>query len=220
MSEAEQRDLWAQARRRMVEEQLRRRGIHDERVLAAMARVPRHEFVAPPYADEAYGDHPLPIGERQTISQPYVVAAMTEAARIAPGDRVLEVGTGSGYQTAVLAELAAEVYTVERHASLATQAQTALQRLGYTSVHSIIADGSRGYLDAAPYDAILVTAAAPAVPPALFEQLKEGGRLVIPVGTAEGQVLQIVRKINGQPTTQVLDGVRFVPLIGAQGFGE
>lgn len=220
MSDPGERDPWLQARRRMVEEQIRRRGVHDERVLAAMERVPRHEFVAQQYVEEAYGDHPLPIGERQTISQPYVVAAMTEAARVARSDRVLEIGTGSGYQTAVLAELAAEVYSVERHASLATQALANLKRLGYTNVHSIIADGSRGYADAAPYDAILVTAAAPSVPPALFEQLKEEGRLVIPVGTAEGQALQVVRKIGGRPVTQLLDGVRFVPLIGAQGFVE
>jgi protein-L-isoaspartate(D-aspartate) O-methyltransferase len=220
MTSPGEHDPWLGLRQRMVEEQIRRRGVHDERVLAAMARVPRHEFVAPQYADEAYGDHPLPIGERQTISQPYVVAAMTEAARVAPGERVLEVGTGSGYQTAVLAELAADVYSVERHASLATHAQAVLQRLGYSNVHSIIADGSRGYPDAAPYNAIVVTAAAPGVPPALFEQLKEDGRLVIPVGTAEGQALQVIRKISGRPVTQVLDGVRFVPLIGAQGFGE
>ena len=213
-------ERFAAPRRRMVEEQLRRRGIRDERVLAVLERVPRHEFVAAEFADEAYGDHPLPIGERQTISQPYVVAAMTEAAAVSSTSRVLEIGTGSGYQTAVLAELAADVYTVERHASLATRAEALLRRLNYSNVHVVIADGSRGYPDAAPYDAIVVTAAAPSVPPALFEQLSEGGRLVIPVGTPEGQMLQVVRKLQGQAVTQLLDGVRFVPLIGSHGFGE
>ena len=213
-------ERFAPPRRRMVEEQLRRRGIRDERVLAVFERVPRHEFVAAEFGDEAYGDHPLPIGERQTISQPYVVAAMTEAAAVSSTSRVLEIGTGSGYQTAVLAELAADVYTVERHASLATRAEALLRRLNYSNVHVVIADGSRGYPDAAPYDAIVVTAAAPSVPPALFEQLSEGGRLVIPVGRPEGQMLQVVRKLQGQPVTQLLDGVRFVPLIGSHGFGE
>ena len=213
-------DRFAAPRRRMVEEQLRRRGLRDERVLATMERVPRHEFVAPEFADEAYGDHPLPIGERQTISQPYVVAAMTEAAAVNSAHRVLEIGTGSGYQTVVLAELVAEVYTVERHASLATRAEALLRRLNYSNVHVVIADGSRGYPDAAPYDAIVVTAAAPRVPPVLFEQLNDGGRLVIPVGTPEGQMLQVVRKLHGQAVTQLLDGVRFVPLIGSYGFGE
>ena len=204
---------------------LRRAGIGDTRVLGAIEKTPREKFVPAAFEDRAYENVALPIGQGQSVSQPYVVALMTEKLEVGQRHNVLEIGTGSGYQTAVLAELAKEVFTVERHATLATRAEAVLRRLSYSNVHVVIADGSRGYPEAAPYDAIVVTAAAPRVPPALFEQLAEGGRLIIPVGThliaisrTEGQTLQAVRKLQGQPVTQVLDGVRFVPLIGSCGF--
>ena len=204
----------------MVEQQLRARGICDARVLEAMARVPRHEFVPAPLRDEAYGDHPLPIGEGQTISQPYVVAAMLAALELAPEDKVLEVGTGSGYQAAVLAELARAVYSIERHAILAQNAEAVLQRLGYNNVVVVHADGSQGLPQAAPFDAIVVSAAAPQVPPPLFEQLAEGGRMVVPIGGSFAQELQLVRKLAGKSQLSRLDGVRFVPLVGRDGFPQ
>ena len=204
----------------MVAEQLRARGIRDERVLDAMARVPRHEFVRPENRDEAYDDHPLPIGEGQTISQPFVVAAMLEALALRPEDVVLEVGTGSGYETAVLAELVGKVYSVERFASLADRARDLLARLGYENVTVFHGDGSLGMPDAGPFDAIAVSAAAPQVPRPLIEQLRDGGRLVIPVGSSFAQQLQLVRKIGDSSTTLYMDGVRFVPLIGREGFHE
>src|SRR5271167_1773342 len=202
----------------MVAEQLRARGIRDERVLDAMARVPRHEFVPPEHRGEAYEDHPLAIGEGQTISQPFVVAAMLEALALRPEDVALEVGTGSGYETAVLAELVGMVYSVERIASLAERARAVLARLGYGNVTVVHGDGSQGLPDAAPFDAIVVSAAAPQVPASLMGQLRDGGRLVIPVGSGFAQELQLVRKIGGNSTTMYLDGVRFVPLIGREGF--
>ncbi|HYN14491.1 MAG TPA: protein-L-isoaspartate(D-aspartate) O-methyltransferase [Terriglobales bacterium] len=204
----------------MVEEQLRARGIRDERVLDAMARVPRHEFVPPEYHDEAYEDHPLAIGEGQTISQPFVVAAMLEALALRPEDVVLEVGTGSGYETAVLAELVRTVYSIERIASLTERARAVLERLGYSNVSVAHGDGSLGLPEAAPFDAIVVSAAAPHVPASLMDQLRDGGRLVIPVGSGFAQELQLVRKIGDASTTMYLDGVRFVPLIGREGFHE
>src|ERR1700736_2248641 len=161
-------------RLRMVEYQLRARGINDERVLDAMLRVPRHEFAPEPYRDQANEDHPLPIGEGQTISQPYIVARMLEALTLSRNGKVLEVGTGSGYVTALLAELAAQVFSVERHAVLADAARDLLGRMGYTNVRAIVGDGSQGFADCAPYDAIIVSAAAAAVPRALLEQLAEG----------------------------------------------
>ncbi len=203
----------------MVEQQLRRRGIHDERVLAAMYKVPRHEFIARQSWGEAYADHPIIIGEQQTTSQPYIIAAMVQAAQIRPESRVLEIGAGSGYQTAVLAELAREVLAVERFPSLAETARQILERLGYHNVKVIAADGSLGYPEAAPYDAIIVSAAAPRVPPALVEQLAPGGRLVIPIGDAQQQVLQLVsRDEDGNVNVEIMEGCRFVPLIGKQGF--
>jgi len=202
----------------MVEGQLRARGIRDQRVLEAMAGVPRHEFVPREHRDEAYEDHPLPIGEGQTISQPFVVAAMLEALALRPEDVALEVGTGSGYQTAVLAELVATVYSIERIASLAERARTRLARLGYNNATVVQGDGSLGLPEAAPFDAIVVAAAAPQVPASLIGQLRDGGRLVIPVGSGFVQELQLVRKIAGNSTTMYLDGVRFVPLIGREGF--
>ena len=204
----------------MVEVQLRARGIRDERVLDAMARVPRHEFVPPEYRDEAYEDHPLPIGEGQTISQPFVVAAMLEALALRHEDVVLEVGTGSGYETAVLAELVRAVHSIERIASLAERARTLIERLGYSNVTVIHGDGSLGLPEAAPFDAIVVSAAAPHVPASLMNQLRDGGRLVIPVGGSFAQELQLVRRIGDSSTVLYLDGVRFVPLIGREGFRE
>ncbi|HWY55854.1 MAG TPA: protein-L-isoaspartate(D-aspartate) O-methyltransferase [Terriglobales bacterium] len=205
-------------RRGMVESQLRARGIRDERVLAAMLRVPRHEFVSPEYRDQAYEDHPIPIGEGQTLSQPYIVAIMLEASALNASDTVLEIGTGSGYQTALLAELTKQVYSVERHASLARTGQATLARLGYTNVEIVLGDGTRGLPERAPFDAIVVSAAAPQIPPSLFEQLREGGRMVIPVGPAHAQALQLVRKHEGQPVVTAMEGCRFVPLIGSEGY--
>jgi protein-L-isoaspartate(D-aspartate) O-methyltransferase len=202
----------------MVESQLRARGIRDERVLAAMLRVPRHEFVSEEHRDQVYEDHPIPIGEGQTISQPYIVAIMLEALALDPSDTVLEIGTGSGYQTALLAELVRQVYSVERYASLARAAQATLARLGFNNVEVLVGDGSRGLPDRAPFDAIVVSAAAPQIPPPLFEQLREGGRMVIPVGPAHAQELQLVRKHEGQPVVTSMEGCRFVPLIGSEGY--
>jgi protein-L-isoaspartate(D-aspartate) O-methyltransferase len=200
-------------RRRMVETQLRGRGIADPRVLDAMSRVPRHEFIAETYRDQAYADHPLPIGEGQTISQPYIVASMLEALALKASDRALEIGTGSGYVTALLAGLTVEVVSVERHAALADGARDLLQRLGYANVKIILGDGSRGFPDLAPYDAILVSAAAVEVPRALVTQLAEGGRMIIPIGSGETQQLQLIQRQNGQTRTTLREFCRFVPLI-------
>jgi protein-L-isoaspartate(D-aspartate) O-methyltransferase len=202
----------------MVESQLRTRGIRDERVLTAMFHVPRHEFVSEEHRDQVYEDHPIPIGEGQTLSQPYIVAIMLQALALDPSDVVLEVGTGSGYQTALLSELTREVYSVERHASLAHAAEATLARLGYTNVKVLLGDGSHGLAERAPFDAIVVSAAAPQIPPPLFEQLREGGRMVVPVGPPHAQELQLVRKQAGQPVVANLEGCRFVPLIGSEGY--
>jgi len=210
-------DRYAAVRRQMVEEQLVKRGVRDPRVLAAMERVPRHEFVPSYDAAQAYEDHPVVIGENQTISQPFMVASMLEHAAIQPADVVLEVGTGSGYQTALLAELAAEVFSVERFASLAESAQRLLAHLNYANVIIATGDGSLRLPSAAPFDVIVVAAAAPEVPAPLIEQLREGGRLVVPVGGGESQELMLVRKVSGRAQTQKLYGCKFVPLIGAYG---
>jgi len=203
----------------MVEQQLRQRGISDERLLAAMAKVPRHEFVSPQNWPEAYADHPIPIPEQQTTSQPYMIAAMIQAAGIKAEDRVLEIGAGSGYQTALLAELASQVFAVERYASLTEASRATLQRLCYRNAKVVTGDGSLGLPEAAPYDAIIVSAAAPRIPPALVEQLAIDGRLVVPVGESEQQVVQLVQKnADGTTTVRTLEGCRFVPLIGQQGF--
>ncbi len=203
----------------MVESQLRQRGIRDERLLAAMSTVPRHEFVSQQNWNEAYADHPIPIAEKQTTSQPYMIAAMIQAAEIKPEDRVLEIGAGSGYQTALLAELASQVFAVERYASLAETAQKTLERLGYRNAKIVTGDGSLGLSEAAPFDAIIVSAAAPRVPQALLDQLAINGRLLIPIGDAEQQVLQLIqRNSDGTTSVRTLEGCRFVPLIGEQGF--
>jgi protein-L-isoaspartate(D-aspartate) O-methyltransferase len=200
-------------RQRMVDAQLRARGVKDERVLAAMARVQRHEFAPEPYRDQAYEDHPLPIGEGQTISQPYIVALMLEALALVAADRVLEVGTGSGYVTALLAALVAQVFSVERHAVLADSAATLLARMGYSNVRVMVGDGSQGCAAGAPYHAIIVSAAASEVPSALLAQLAEGGRMILPVGTADSQQLQLIRMENGQPRVALRELCRFVPLV-------
>lgn len=203
----------------MVETQLRRRGIHDQRVLDAMLRVPRHEFVPEPYRRQAYEDHPIPIGEEQTISQPFIVAASLQALALVGSESVLEVGTGSGYQTALLALLATTVYSIERHASLARDAETTLARLGFSNVKIAVGDGSQGWRDYAPYDAMLVSAAAPSLPQSLVAQLSsESGKMVIPVGLPHSQALQLVRKHEGQYTVETIEGCRFVPLVGAEGY--
>ena len=203
----------------MVEDQLRSRGIHDERLLAAMRRVPRHEFISQEKWEQAYADHPVTIPEQQTTSQPYIIAAMIQAAEIKPRDKVLEIGAGSGYQTALLAELALQVIAVERYATLAASAQGALRRLGYRNVVVVEGDGTLGWEPGAPYDAIIVSAAAPRIPPALLEQLASGGSLVIPIGDAEQQTLQLFRKQpDGMISRTMLEGCRFVPLIGRHGF--
>jgi len=207
-----------QKRARMVEEQLRARGIRDERVLAAMGKVPREEFIAPDDAGHSYGDFPLPIGEGQTISQPYIVASMVEALEVRPEDRVLEVGTGTGYQAAILGELAKEVWTIERNAALADKAREILPRLGYATVHVVTGDGSLGLAEHAPYDKILVAAAAPRVPETLVAQLADGGRLVVPVGSRTEQQVLVVRKTGDQITESRREACRFVPLVGEQGW--
>jgi protein-L-isoaspartate(D-aspartate) O-methyltransferase len=211
---------FARARRRMVDEQLIRRGLRDPRVLAAMGDVPRHAFVPADWQEQAYTDSPLPLGPGATISQPYIVALMLEKAELAAGDRVLEVGTGSGYQAALLAELGAETYSIELDPALAARAARALAAAGYPEVQLRVGDGRTGWPEAAPFAAILVTAAAESVPPALVDQLAEGGRLLIPVwpvgpvGPAgEGpQELLRLRKVDGRARREALIPVRFVPL--------
>ena len=209
------------ARTRMVEEQLVRRGIADTAVLAAMRAVPREAFVPPGFAGAAYADGPLPIGAGQTLSQPYIVALMAEAAAIRPGDRVLEVGAGSGYAAAVLAALGAEVWAIERRPDLAEAARARLARLGYGRVALRTGDGSAGWPEAAPFAAILVSAGAPAVPRALTAQLAPGGRLVAPVGSRRVQTLRVVTRQGEDGFSEASRGaVSFVPLVGAEGWPE
>jgi protein-L-isoaspartate(D-aspartate) O-methyltransferase len=210
-------DLTAR-RHEMVGRQLRKRGIRDERVLAAMLSVPRHEFVAPEFAADAYSDHPLPIGHGQTISQPFMVAAMAEALELSGSERVLEIGAGSGYQAAVLSLLAREVHTVEMQEDLAREGAERLRRLGYSNVRVHVGDGTLGWPEEAPFDAIVVTAAAPEIPPPLAAQLANGGRLIIPVGTPEEQRLLRVEKRDNEFSTRPLYHCRFVPLLGQYGW--
>jgi protein-L-isoaspartate(D-aspartate) O-methyltransferase len=217
-SEISARDLYAGERLSMVESQLRRRRIHDQRVLDAMLRVHRQEFVPEAYRTQAYEDHPIPIGEEQTISQPFIVAASLQALGLNGSESVLEVGTGSGYQTALLALLARSVYSIERHASLASGAETLLSRLGFNNVKIAVGDGSQGWREYAPYDAMLVSAAAPSLPQSLLAQLSGSGRMVIPVGLPHAQELQLVRKRGEQCTVETIEGCRFVPLVGAEGY--
>jgi protein-L-isoaspartate(D-aspartate) O-methyltransferase len=211
---------WAAAQRRaMVDQQLRRRGVRDPRVLEAMGKVPRHEFVPIAERERAYEDRPLAIGQGQTISQPYIVAMMVEALELRGPERVLEIGTGCGYQAAVLARLAARVYTMERDPMLAESARARLAEFGVSDTVEVIAgDGSAGYPTAAPYDGIIVAAAAPRVPAAFLDQLVEGGRLVIPVGSLDHQELRQIRRIAGQAVSRTLGHCRFVPLTGRHGW--
>jgi protein-L-isoaspartate(D-aspartate) O-methyltransferase len=197
----------------MVEQQLKPRGIKDDRVLAAMAKVPREEFVPADARAEAYEDGPLPIGYEQTISQPYIVAFMTEQLRPASTDRVLEIGSGSGYQAAILAELVADVYTIEIVEPLAKTAEATLQHLGYKNVHLKVGDGYQGWPKEAPFDAIIVTCAPDKVPQPLVDQLKDGGRMVIPVGERVAQQLYLLERKNGQLKESVTLPVRFVPMV-------
>jgi len=208
-----QHDRFREQREAMVSSQLAARGIWDRRVLEAMVRVPRHEFVPESLRRDAYEDRPLPIGEGQTISQPYIVAAMLERLALQSTDRVLEIGTGSGYVTALLALICAEVYSVERHMQLASFAETALNRLEYRNFRIRVGDGRLGWLEYAPFDAILVSAATREMPPALFGQMREGGRMMVPVGPSSDQELQLIRRINGRPEVRILEGCRFVPLV-------
>jgi len=203
------------ARLKMVERQIAARGIADARVLEAIRKIPRHLFLEEALSDRAYDDSALPIGEKQTISQPYIVALMTQALALQATEKVLEIGTGSGYQTAILAELAARVYSIERVKSLALKARERLDRLGYRNVAVRNSDGTYGWGEAAPFDAILVAAGSPSIPSMLVEQLREGGRLVIPVGDRNAQVLQLGVKQRGQLVLSCLTDCTFVPFIGA-----
>lgn len=212
MSSSRERDTFKKERKRMVDVQIRRRGLKDRRVLTAMEKVPRHLFVPENMAGWAYADEPLPIGAGQTISQPYIVGYMTDALKLSGGEKVLEIGTGSGYQTAVLAEMAAEVYTVELIESLAARARELLEGLGYTNIRFKTDDGSRGWPEAAPFDAVMVTAAANVIPASLEEQLAEGGRMIIPVGV-DFQELVLVKKGARGLERESLIPVRFVPLV-------
>jgi protein-L-isoaspartate(D-aspartate) O-methyltransferase len=214
MSASVEAGSFANLRQRMVDGDVRGRGIGDERVLQAMLRLARHEFVPEAYRAQAYEDHPLPIGEGQTISQPFMVAIMLQALSLQPTDTVLEVGAGSGYATALLAELAARVFAIERSPVLAAGATRVLSSLGYDNVNVVLGDGSQGFAAGAPYDGILVSAATAAVPQPLLAQLREdGGRMIIPVGPAESQQLQLIRMQAGRPVVTLCGACRFVPLV-------
>ena len=211
-------DQFAATRERMVAEQIRARGVADPRVLAAMRRVPRHRFIPEHLWSQAYADYPLPIGEDQTISQPYIVALMTEILELKETDRVLEVGTGSGYQAAILAELAAQVFSIDRKGGLADHARSILESLGHRNIRIRVGDGTLGWPEEAPFEGIIVTAGAPKVPRPLVEQLALGGRLVIPVGDAFTQTLTCVRQTGEGLKYEYHGGCRFVRLIGKYGW--
>lgn len=212
---------FAIARRLMVERQIKGKGVTDPLVLTAMHQVPRHLFVEEALQGQAYGDHPLPIGEKQTISQPFMVAYMTEALRLRGGEKVLEIGTGSGYQTAVLAQIAGQVFSVERFPQLARRARRILDRIGAGNVHVRVGDGTLGWKEEAPFDGIIVTAAAPTIPDSYRQQLAPGGRLVIPVGERGGQVLKrITRQEKETFLEENLLDCRFVPLVGERGWPD
>jgi protein-L-isoaspartate(D-aspartate) O-methyltransferase len=216
-------DRFKKQRQKMVDTQIRARGIEDQRVLTAMAKVPRHLFIDGGLIDQAYNDSPLPIGERQTISQPYMVALMTEALSLAGKEKVLEIGTGSGYQTAILAELAGQVFSIERIASLAASARKILDFLNHYNVAIRVGDGTYGWREEAPYEGIIVTAGAPQIPKILIEQLGVGGRLVIPVGNRISQDLVRVTRLSedaAEIKKESLGGCRFVDLIGEHGWNH
>lgn len=211
---------YKKARERMVETQIAARGICDERVLEAMRKVPRHLFVDEALRDQAYSDHPLPIAENQTISQPYIVALMTDSLELKGGEKVLEIGTGSGYQLAILAELADRVFSIERYPDLGHRANSILRKLGYTNIIIRVGDGTLGWPDEAPFDGIIVTAGTPQIPQPLIDQLAMGGRLVVPVGDRFAQdLIQVWRVAEGIKKTN-LGGVRFVNLVGKWGWKE
>jgi protein-L-isoaspartate(D-aspartate) O-methyltransferase len=215
LSTGQEADVYARPRKKMVAEQLAARDITDPRVLEVMGRVPRHIFVPPAYRDQAYADHPLPIEEGQTISQPYIVALMTQSLALEGGEKILEIGTGSGYQAAVLAELKTRVFTIDINPRLAEQAARTLGELGYAAIRVKSGDGFFGWPEEAPFDGIIVTCASPRLPPLLVEQLKPGGRLIIPLGGAqEFQVLTLVTKTKDGVRTKEISGVRFVPMTG------
>ncbi len=208
-------DVYKRRRSEMVEEQLASRDITDRRVLEVMGKIPRHLFVSPVYRGQAYEDYPLPIDEGQTISQPYIVALMTQCLGLKPGEKVLEIGTGSGYQAAVLAELIGQVYSIEIRENLAEKAARTLRELGHKNVQVKWGDGYFGWEEKAPFDAIIVTCAANHIPPPLLDQLKEGGRLIIPLGsTLYFQTLTLITKVEDKPRVRQISGVRFVPMIG------
>ncbi|MBI5408160.1 MAG: protein-L-isoaspartate(D-aspartate) O-methyltransferase [Nitrospirae bacterium] len=208
-------DTYTSQRQEMVQEQLAGRGVKDKKVLDAMSKIPRHRFIDESMRSRAYGDHPLPIGEGQTISQPYVVALMTETLKLKPTDRVLEIGTGSGYQAAVLAEIVKEVYSLEIREKLEKKASRLLGELGYKNIKTKFADGYYGWEEYAPFDAVIITASANHIPPPLIKQLKEGGRLIIPLGsTLYYQTLTLVTKKSGELEVEQMGGVAFVPMTG------
>jgi protein-L-isoaspartate(D-aspartate) O-methyltransferase len=211
-------DIYEATRERMVAQQIQARGVFDPRVLAAMRKVPRHLFIPQHLWDQAYNDYPLPIGEDQTISQPYIVALMTEILEVKETDRILELGTGSGYQAAILAELAAAVFSIDRVESLADQARNLLGQMGYRNIKIKVGDGTLGWAEKMPFDGIIVTAGAPKVPRPLLEQLALGGRLVIPVGDMWSQTLTCVRKTKDGLRFEYHGGCRFVRLIGKYGW--
>jgi len=211
---------YTRQRQEMVKHQIESRGIRDPNVLQALYKVPRHLFVSEALRDQAYGDYPLPIGEQQTISQPYIVAEMTQALDLCKGDRVLEIGTGSGYQAAILAEIVYRVYTIERIRSLFIQARKLLDKLRYHNIVMRCGDGTAGWRDESPFDAIIVTAGAPDIPEKLSNQLAEGGRMVVPVGNQHSQdLIKVVKEKRGVQKSN-LGGCRFVKLIGEQGWKE
>jgi len=216
----EKRQKWAALRRAMVEDQIRKRGVRDERVLEALAKIPRHRFVPESLHDYAYDDGPLAIGEGQTISQPYMVALMTECLALGSEDRVLEVGTGSGYQAAILAELVRDVHSIERIPALSERAARLLSQLGHTNVRLHVGDGSLGLPAHSPFDGVLVTAGAPEIPSALIDQLAVGGRLVIPIGGTYHQDLYTIRRDRGGIHKEFVTGCVFVPLIGEQAWED
>jgi protein-L-isoaspartate(D-aspartate) O-methyltransferase len=219
-SEPVPEDNYAEQRRSMVETQLRKRGIKDERVLQAMNTVPRHEFVPPQLRPAAYSDEPLGIGGGQTISQPYIVASMSAALRLTGSEKVLEIGTGSGYQAALLSLLGREVYTIEARPDLAKSASERLQLLGFHNVHVHSGDGTLGLKELAPYEAILVAAAAPALPEPLLEQLGDGGRMIVPIGPGEHQQLMLVTRRGKDFLSERRESCRFVPLVGRYGWKD
>lgn len=211
---------FTELKEKMVEQQLIPRGISDPSVLKILKKVERHKFVPKELLDNSYGDYPLPIGEGQTISQPYIVALMTQSLRLKSGEKILEIGTGSGYQTAILAELSAKVYSVERISSLAERAAKTFSELGYKNIEIKVGDGSLGWEEHAPYDAIMVTASCPGRPTTLLNQLADGGRLIAPIGDVFGQILTLFEKWRNSITSQGICGCVFVPLIGKEGWNR